>query len=124
MGQTVAIDGSDLPAYANGQRYVSRGEALRKRFSDPDATWGHRSSISTRSGGGYYGYKVHTVVCTITGLPLAWQVGTAKDSEIPLVPGQLDAADTRGFKPSVAVLDRGYDNETTYTAVESRDIQG
>jgi hypothetical protein len=59
MGETVAIDGSDLPAYANGQRYVSRGGALRKRFSDPDATWGHRSSISTRSGGGYYGYKVH-----------------------------------------------------------------
>src|SRR5438045_2314172 len=57
MGQTVAIDGSDLPAYANGQKYVSRGGALRKKFSDPDATWGHRSSISTRSGGGYYGYK-------------------------------------------------------------------
>jgi hypothetical protein len=40
MGQTVAIDGSDLPAYANGQKYVSRGGALRKRFSDPDASWG------------------------------------------------------------------------------------
>src|SRR6266576_1861933 len=101
MGETVAIDGSDLPAYANGQKYVSRGGALRKRFSDPDATWGHRSSLSTRSGGGYYGYKVHAVVCTIPGLPLAWQVETAKDSEIPLVPGLLDAADTRGFKPSV-----------------------
>src|SRR5439155_12529215 len=31
MGQTVAIDGSDLPAYANGQKYVPRGGALRKR---------------------------------------------------------------------------------------------
>src|SRR5213082_2261702 len=86
MGQTVAIDGSDLPAYANGQKYVPRGGALRKRFSDPDASWGHRSSISSRSGGGYYGYKVHAAVCTATGLPLAWQVETAKDSEIPLVP--------------------------------------
>jgi hypothetical protein len=57
MGQTVAIDGSDLPAYANGQKYVSRGGELRKRFSDLDASWGHRSSVSTRSGGGYYGYK-------------------------------------------------------------------
>src|SRR5437763_8858550 len=74
MGQTVAIDGSDLPAYANGQRYVSRGGKERKRFADPDASWGHRSSISTRSGGGYYGYKVHTAVCTVTGLPVAWQV--------------------------------------------------
>ena len=100
MGQTVAIDGSDLPAYANGQRYVSRGGALRKRFSDPDATWGHRSSISTRSGGGYYGYKVHAAVCTVTGLPLAWQVETAKDSEIPLVPVLLDSVMERGFAAS------------------------
>jgi hypothetical protein len=123
MGQTVAIDGSDLPAYANGQRYVSRGGALRKRFSDPDATWGHRSSISTRSGGGYYGYKVHSVVCTITGLPLAWQVETAKDPEIPLVPGLLDAADARGFKPGIAVLDRGYDAGDVYAEIEGRHMR-
>ena len=25
MGESIAIDGSDLPAYANGQRYVSKG---------------------------------------------------------------------------------------------------
>ncbi len=101
MGQTIAIDGSDLPAYGNGQRYVKRGGELRKRFADPDASWGHRSSISTRSGGGYYGYKVHAAVCTTTGLPLAWQVETAKDSELPLVPVLLDAAAGRGFMPDV-----------------------
>jgi hypothetical protein len=123
MGETVAIDGSDLPAYANGQRYVSRGGALRKRFSDPDATWGHRSSISTRSGGGYYGYKVHAAVCTTTGLPLAWQVETAKDSELPLVPVLLDAAAGRGFTPDVCVLDRGYDAEIIYTDVEKRHMR-
>ncbi len=111
MGETVAIDGSDLPAYANGQRFVSRGGALRKRFSDPDATWGHRSSISTRSGGGYYGYKVHAAVCTVTGLPVAWQVATAKDSELPLVGPLLNATTGRGFAPAVAVLDRGYDGD-------------
>ena len=38
MGNAVAIDGSDLPAYANGQRYVKRGGELRKRFADPDAS--------------------------------------------------------------------------------------
>jgi Transposase DDE domain/Transposase domain (DUF772) len=123
MGQTVAIDGSDLPAYANGQRFVSRGGALRKRFSDPDATWGHRSSISTRSGGGYYGYKLHAAVCTITGLPLAWQIETAKDSEIPLVGPLLDAVTARGFTPGVAVLDRGYDAETVYETVEARGMR-
>lgn len=90
MGQTVAIDGSDLPAYANGQRYVKRGGPERKRFADPDASWGHRSSISTRSGVGYYGYKVHAAVCTKTGLPVPWQVETARASELPQVPVLLD----------------------------------
>jgi hypothetical protein len=55
LGTHVAIDGSDLPAYANGQRYVSKGGRLRERYSDPDASWGHRSGISTRKGGGFYG---------------------------------------------------------------------
>ncbi len=40
FGEHVAIDGSDLPAYANGQRFVSKGGRLRVRFSDPDASWG------------------------------------------------------------------------------------
>lgn len=123
MGQTVAIDGSDLPAYANGQRYVSRGGKLRERFSDPDATWGHRSSISTRSGGGYYGYKIHSAVCTTTGLPVAWQVETAKDSELPLVPTLLDIVEGRSFAPSVVVLDRGYDAEDVYTEIEGRHMR-
>ncbi len=38
-GRDVAIDASDLPAYANGQRYVSKGGRERERFSDPDASW-------------------------------------------------------------------------------------
>ena len=114
MGNTVAIDGSDLPAYANGQRYVKRGGELRKRFADPDATWGHRSSISTRSGGGYYGFKVHAAVDTATGLPVAWTVKTAKDSEIPEVPDLLDAAAQHGFAPGTCILDRGYDTESLY----------
>lgn len=123
MGKMVAIDGSDLPAYANGQKYLKRGGELRKRFSDPDASWGHRSSISTRSGGGYYGYKVHCAVDTVTGLPVAWQVETAKDSEIPQVPDLLDMANERGFTPGIAVLDRGYDTQALYSLLESRDIR-
>ena len=123
MGSTVAIDGSDLLAYANGQRYVKRGGELRKRFADPDASWGHRSSISTRSGGGYYGYKVHAAVGTATGLPIAWHVETAKDSEIPMVPVLLDSVAERGFAASVAILDRGYNTEALYAEIESRGMR-
>jgi hypothetical protein len=123
MGKTIAIDGSDLPAYANGQRYLKHGGKLREKFSDPDATWGHRSSISTRSGGGYYGYKVHAAVCTVTGLPVAWNVRTAKASELPEVPLLLDDAERRGFAVEVGVLDKGYDAQDIYGEIESRDAR-
>jgi hypothetical protein len=81
IGRDVAIDASDMPAFANGQRYVSKGGKERERFSDPDASWGHRSAISTRKGGGFYGYKLQAAVCTATGLPLAWEVATARRNE-------------------------------------------
>jgi hypothetical protein len=120
MGKTVAIDGSDLPAYGNGQRYLKRGGEERKKFSDPDATWGHRSSISTRSGGGYYGYKVHAAVDTGTGLPVAWAVRTAKDPEVREVARLLDKVTERGFTFDAVVMDKGYDSEAVYAEVESR----
>lgn len=75
MGGDVSIDASDLPAYANGQRYVSKGGPGRalEEYSDADASWGHRSAVSTRKGGGckgggYYGYKVHLAACFRSGL--------------------------------------------------------
>ncbi|MGH2843367.1 MAG: transposase [Solirubrobacteraceae bacterium] len=108
-GQNVAIDASDLPAYANGQRYLYNGGPERKRYSDPDASWGHRSAISTRKGGGFYGYKVHAAVCTVTGLPMAWQVETARHHESQFAIGLLDAAKARGFSPEAVVLDKGYE---------------
>lgn len=58
------------------------------------------------------------------GLPLAWQVKTAKDPELPLVPVLLlDATVARGFTPAVAVLDRGYDAKDVYTDIEWRDMR-
>ncbi len=39
FGRDLAIDASDLPAYANGQRYVSKGGRERELFCDLDASW-------------------------------------------------------------------------------------
>jgi transposase, IS5 family len=124
MGQTAAIDGSDMPAYANGHKHVgSKKGPLRTRFADPDAGWGHRSSISTRKGGAFFGYKLHLAVCTRTELPLAWIVKAANESEQEMVPGLLDAIVRRGFAPGVAVLDKGYDGQPIYDECESRGIR-
>ena len=42
FGRDLAIDASDLPAYANGMSRLSKNGPERERYSDPDASWGHR----------------------------------------------------------------------------------
>ncbi|MEJ7655631.1 MAG: transposase [Thermoleophilaceae bacterium] len=120
FGRDLAIDASDLPAYANGQRYLSKNGPERKRYSDPDASWGHRSAVSTRKGGGFYGYKVHAAVCARTDLPVAWQVETARAHESSFATGLLDAAKDRGFAAETTALDMGYDTEAIHAACEAR----
>ncbi|MFL6150467.1 MAG: transposase [Pseudonocardiaceae bacterium] len=122
LGANVAIDGSDLPAYANGMRDLPNGKP-RDHYADPDASWGHRSAISTRKGGGFYGYKLHAAVCTKTDLPIAWQTETACDSEHEHMPSLLDTAIRRGFTPDTCAMDKGYDGSGMYAACESRDIR-
>jgi hypothetical protein len=120
FGRDVAIDASDLPAFANGQRYVSQHGPERERFSDPDASWGHRSAVSTRKGGGFYGYKIHAAVCTTTGLPLAWRIETARHHESKFVAVLLDALRARGFRPETVAADKGYDASRVYAEIEAR----
>jgi len=120
LGEHVALDGSDLPAYANGQRYLSKGGPERERYSDPDASWGHRSAVSTRKGGGFYGYKVHAAVCTKTGLPLAWSVETAREVEQTFATPLLDALHARGFQPQTAAMDSAYDTGPVHDDFEAR----
>ncbi|MEJ7566991.1 MAG: transposase [Gaiellaceae bacterium] len=120
IGENVAIDASDMPAYANGQRFVRQGGPERERFSDPDASWGHRSAVSTRSGGGFYGFKIQMLACTRTGLPLAWQVETARHHESKFVAPLLDAAHRRGFRVQTVAMDKGYDVERVHAECETR----
>ncbi|MGH2845768.1 MAG: transposase [Thermoleophilaceae bacterium] len=120
LGRDVAIDASDLPAYANGQRYVSKGGRERERFSDPNASWGHRSAVSTRKGGGFYGYRVHAAVCAHTDLPLAWHVSTAGSHESNYVAPLLDAMRERSLAAETCALDKGYDVGPVYEACEDR----
>ncbi len=124
MGQTVGIDGSDMPAYANGHKHVgNKNGPLCTRFADPDAGWGHRSSISTRKGGAFYGYKLHMAICTHTELPLAWTVKAANESEQSEVSGLVDIIHERKFAPMVLVIDKGYDGQPMYDECESRGIR-
>jgi IS5 family transposase len=122
-GKDIAIDASDLTAYANGMRLVSKNGPERERFSHPDASWGHRSAISTRRGGGFYGCRLHAAVCTRTGLPLAWEVSPANTYESTVALPLLDAAHSRGFPAETCALDKGYDVEFVYEGCETRDVR-
>ncbi len=125
MGRDIAIDGSSMPAYANGQRFVSKNgrERSEDEFSDPDASWGHRSAISTRKGGGFYGYKLHMAVDAATDLPLAWEVHTAKDAETQFALHLLDEVKERGFGVRTAAMDKGYDNNPIHEGCEERNVR-
>lgn len=119
-GKGAAADSTDIPAHANGQRLVSQHGPKRERFSDPDASWGHRGSISTRTGGAFYGYKPHGTVCVKTELPMAWVVRTASAAEMSQVDDWLDLTEARGFALETLVLDMGYDYAPVYNSCHAR----
>ncbi len=120
LGVDVAIDATDMPAFANGQRFVSKNGPERERYSDPNASWGHRSAVSTRAAGSFYGYKLHLAVCSRTGLPLAWRVETARRNESIYVAPLLDTLRACGFQPETVAADKGYDHERVHSECEAR----
>jgi hypothetical protein len=123
LGRDVAIDASNLPAFANGQKFVRKGGPERERYSDPDASWGHRSALATRAAGSFYGYKIHMAVDVKTDLPLAWEISTAKRNESKFVAPLLDALHARGFRPETVACDKAYDHVFVYAECEARECE-
>lgn len=107
---------------AQGWRFLYNNGPERQVYSDPDASWGHRSAVSTRKGGGFYGYRLHLAVCTQTGLPLAWRVETARRNESLYVAPLLDSLHARGLKPETGAMDRGYDNNRVMDGTRERGV--
>jgi hypothetical protein len=122
-GTDLAIDASDMPAYANGQRYVYKGGPERNWHTDPDASWGHRSAVSTRRGGGFYGFKLQMACCTKTGLPVTWSVETARANESTFVAPLIDEARRQGAMVATCAMDKAYDITRVYGECADRDCE-
>ena len=118
-GQHLAVDASDLPAFANGQRYLKKNGPERERFSDPDASWGHRSAIiHTASSDGFYGYKLHA-------WPSCAQHRSSQSRGTSPPPGRTSQAKSGGSSTQSSPatsnqrrspFDKGYDFEAVYDA--------
>lgn len=119
MGTDIAIDASDMPAYAKG---VKADELETEGCSDPDASWGYRSAVSTRGSGLFFGYKLHLAVCSKTDLPLAWRVETGKANESMMVTPLLDKLHALGIDPETCAMDKGYDHRRVYDECGERGV--
>jgi hypothetical protein len=67
-------------------------------------------------------YRIHAAVCAVTGLPLVWQVETARSHESNYVAPLLDAVTAGGFSPATVAMDMGYDNSRIYAACAERNV--
>jgi hypothetical protein len=61
-------------------------------------------------------------VDTLTGLPLAWTIETAKAAEANFALPLLDAASERGFNPKTAIMDKGYETGPIHNGCMDRDV--
>jgi transposase len=56
----------------------------------------------------------------VTGLPIAWQVETARRNESLYVAPLIDAVRARGFRPETVAMDAGYDHARVYAECDER----
>jgi transposase len=86
---------------------IDSAPILAWRRSDPDAAVGHAPAHHPRPL--LLGYRVHTLLCRGTGLPLLFQLTTAKVHDAPFARPLLELA-VRLFylRPRIVRLDAGY----------------
>jgi transposase len=101
------------------KRQIEEGEG---HVADPPNPPAQEQRHQYRRPSGFYGYRIHAAVCAVTGLPLAWQVETARSHESNYVAPLLDAVRARGFAPATVAMDMGYDNTPIYAECAERDV--
>lgn len=124
FGAKLAVDSTDIEAYANGHR---------KNPSDPDARWGAKgagqsagSKTETDAGGDggikkgkkrdlywWFGYKLHMVVDAQYELPVSFTVTPANEADTTQMKVLLEKAvpDKDKAKPQAVIADKGYDSQ-------------
>ena len=76
---------------------VDSHPAKRQIPCSHSATWGHRSAVSTRKGGGFYGFRLHAACAPARTSRWRGGVETAASHESTYVAPLLDSVKARGF---------------------------
>jgi IS5 family transposase len=121
FGTRLAVDSTDIPAYANGHR---------EHPADTDARWGakkkgHRQTAKEKGVRQepevyyWFGYKLHLVVDAFYELPLAFILTPANEADTTYLKPLLQKArvDREELKAEVIITDKGYDSQENNTYV-------
>lgn len=120
MGDVVAIDSTDVAAYANPKR---------NPVIDSFATWGQRTAkVRTRRKKDkeiYFGYKIHLISDVNYGVPIAYRLRPANITDTKELQPVYDKASSRHpwLQPEYFVADRGYDAMTHHKYLVTRGIK-
>jgi hypothetical protein len=123
FGAKLAVDSTDILAYANGNR---------KHPADRDAKWGAKKKGQSKAKDKaetekkkepevyyWFGYKLHLVVDALYELPLAFILTAANESDMtqmkPLL--QKIGADKEKTQPQAVISDKGYDSQDNNTYI-------
>ena len=129
FGDKLAIDSTDIKAYADGHR---------NNPADADARWGAkgaghrgrpRTDVQASSSEGkkrkkrdlywWFGYKLHLVVDAVYELPISFVMTPANEADTTQVKALMEKAvpDKSTPKPDVVIMDKGYDSQDNYRLV-------
>lgn len=119
FGEKVAVDSTDIQAYANGNR---------KNPSDRDAQWGvkgaEKQEGEERKGKKkdtywWFGYKLHLAVDALYELPICFTLTPAnEDDGNQMKPLLMKAGlDKEEKNPGAIIADKGYDSKANYLTI-------
>jgi hypothetical protein len=121
FGAKLAVDSTDIKAYANGYRknpvdsdarWGVKGEGHREDKSETEST-SEKGKRTERELYRWFGYKLHLVVDATYELPVSFMVTPANESDTKQMKPLLKKAkvDELEKKPEAIIADKGYDSK-------------
>ena len=125
FGAKLAVDSTDILAYANG---------YREHPADTDARWGAKKKGNSKVKDKaekkkgekkepdvyyWFGYKLHLVIDAFYELPLAFMLTAANEADTTYLKPLLQKAkvDQEKKRPEIVITDKGYDSQENNTYV-------